>query len=491
MPSVRPLFVALLGPALATGVQACTAARAPLEPRAPPTVIYDVTRLNPVRIRAILVPTTTEEIVDAIVSHHGPISIGGSRHSMGGQTAVPDALQIDMRHFDRILAFDSVGKAITVQTGIRWRKIQERIDSANLSIKIMQSFANFTVGGSLSVNAHGRYVGFGPIVSSVRAIKIVLANGDVVEASRSVRRDVFEAAIGGYGALGVITEATLELVDNVRVKREQATMPVRDYPHYFFQHIRDADSVIFHNGDIYPNDYTRVRAESYVRTGDPLTVTDRLTPRGQSYRLNRVAVWIVSEWQFGQDWRRQVLDPWRFRAPEVAWRNYIASSNADELEPASRAKSTYVLEEYFIPVERFNDFVPAMRAVFRRHHPNILNVSIRHALPDTETVLSWAPREVFTFVVYYKQKTDRRSQREVGDWTRELIDAALRLGGSYYLPYQLHATRQEFLQAYPRAREFFAIKRRLDPTNKFQNMLWDKFYQPWPAITQATTAQRR
>ncbi len=475
---VRPLLIALLGPVPVAGVHACSAARAPTERRALPTIVYDVTQLNPIRVSGVLVPTTTEEIVDAIVRHQGPISIGGARHSMGGQTAIPGAVQIDMRHFDRILAFDPAGKTITVQTGIRWRQIQERIDSANLSVKIMQAYANFTVGGSLSVNAHGRYVGFGPIVSSVRAIKMVLATGEVVEASRSVRRDVFDGAIGGYGALGVITEATLELAENVRLKREQVTMPVRSYPDYFFRHIRDADTVVFHNGDIYPNDYTTVHAESYVRTSEPLTVTDRLTPRGQSYRLNRLALWIVSEWSFGKDLRRQVIDPWRFRGPEVAWRNYIASSNADQLEPASRASTTYVLEEYFVPVERFNDFVPAMRAIFRRYRPNILNVSIRHAKPDSETILSWAPREVFSFVIYYKQKTDRRSQREVGEWTRELIDVAVRLGGSYYLPYQLHATREQFLRAYPRAPEFFALKRRLDPTNKFQNMLWDKFYQP-------------
>ena len=103
---------------------------------------------------------------------------------MGGQTAAPGALLIDMRHFDRILAFDPLAKTITVQTGIRWRQIQDRIDSANLSIKVMQSFANFTVGGSLSVNAHGRYVGFGPLIGSVRSIKIVLADGEVVEATR-------------------------------------------------------------------------------------------------------------------------------------------------------------------------------------------------------------------------------------------------------------------------------------------------------------------
>ncbi len=464
--------------ALLAAIPACSVTRSPDAPQAPPSIIYDVTRLNPVTVSEVIVPTTTREIVDAVSQYAGPISIGGSRHSMGGQTASPGGLQIDMRRFDRILAFDSVHRTITVQTGIRWRQIQERIDSANLSVKIMQSYANFTVGGSLSVNAHGRYVGFGPLVSSVRSMKIVLASGELVDASRDVRPEIFFGAIGGYGGLGVITEATLDLVENARVKRHDVTMPVGEYRSYFFRHIRDSAAVVFHNADIFPDDYKTVRAESYIRTSDSVSVAERLVPLGQSYGLNRVAIWVVSDWPFGQTLRRTVVDPWRLRGTQVAWRNYIASSSTDALEPASRAGATFVLEEYFVPVERFDDFVPPMRSIFRRHHVSVLNVSIRHARPDSETLLSWAPREVFAFVVYYKQNTDTASQREVGNWTRELVEAALRVGGSYYLPYQLHATRSQFLRAYPRAPEFFALKKRLDPTNKFRNMLWDKYYRP-------------
>jgi hypothetical protein len=128
-----------------------------------------------------------------------------------------------------------------------------------------------------------------------------------------------------------------------------------------------------------------VRAESYVRTTEPLTVGDRLTPLKQSYRVNRIALWIVSEWPFGQELRRDVLDPLRFQDTEVAWRNYIASSDADALESASRDASTYVLQEYLVPVERFDVFVPAMRRIFRDNKVNVLNVSIRHARPDSQS----------------------------------------------------------------------------------------------------------
>lgn len=47
-----------------------------------------------------------------------------------------------------------------------------------------------------------------------------------------------------------------------------------------------------------------------------------------------------------------------------------------------------------------------------------------------------------------------------------------------YLPYQLHATPEQFRRAYPRAAEFVALKRRLDPTNKFRNELLDKYLYP-------------
>jgi hypothetical protein len=45
-----------------------------------------------------------------------------------------------------------------------------------------------------------------------------------------------------------------------------------------------------------------------------------------------------------------------------------------------------------------------------------------------------------------------------------------------YLPYPLHATASQFRRAYPRFDEFVALKRRLDPTNKFCNAVWDKYY---------------
>jgi len=456
---------------------------------AAPVVVNDVTRLNPVAVERVVVPKTVDEVRDLVRHHSGAISIGGARHSMGGQIATEGSLHLDMRGLHRIVAFSPEKRRITVEAGITWRKIQEAIDPHGLSVSIMQSYANFTVGGSLSVNVHGRYVGQGPLIAAVQSIEVVLADGQLVQASRSVNPELFFGSIGGYGGLGVIVEATLDLAENGKVAREVRKLPVAEYREHFLREVRDSPRAVFHNGDLYPPAYDTVMAVTWSETDRPVTVPDRLMPLGGHHWKDRVMQFGISELPFGKELRADVLDPLRLRDSPVVWRNYEASYDAAEIEPASRARSTYVLAEYFVPVARFDDFVPRMTSIFRRHRVNVLNVSIRHARQDPGSLLAWAREESFAFVVYYKQGVTQAARQEVGDWTRELIDAALAAGGSYYLPYQLHATDEQFHRAYPRAGEFFALKRRLDPDYRFRNKLWDRYFPP--SVAQAAAPGER
>jgi FAD/FMN-containing dehydrogenase len=416
----------------------------------------------------------------AIKAHAGPVSIGGGRFSMGGQTATERALQIDMRDFNKILKLDVAARKVTVQAGALWRDIQEEIDKHDLSIQIMQTYSNFTVGGSLSVNSHGRYVGQGPLVLSVESIRLVLADGSEISASRAENTDAFLAAIGGYGGIGVITEVTLNLAKYEKIRRELKLLPVKDYKAYFFTHVRDSKDAIFHNGDLFPPDFDNMKLVTWYRTDKPLTNPLRLIPRDQKYWLEPNAISTISTIPFGSELRANILEPLLNSGEMVVWRNYEASYDVAELEPSTpRLIWTYVLQEYFVPVARFDEFVPKMRAVLRKHDVNVINVSIRHALPDPGTYLAWAPEEVFSFVVYYKQMTTDAAKGKVAVWTREMIDQVLSVGGRHYLPYQIHATSEQFKRAYPGHVEFFAAKKKHDPTGKFRNKLWDA-YKPEP-----------
>lgn len=439
-------------------------------------IVNDITLLNPIVVKEILVPKSVDEISQLIKNHHGPISIGGGRFSQGGQIATDNTLFIDMRSLNHILAINKEKHLITVEAGITWRKIQETIDKYDLSLQIMQSFSNFTVGGSLSVNAHGRYVNEGAIIKSVKSIKIVLADGRIMNASRDENNELFFGALGGYGGLGVIVEATLSLSTNTPIKRIAQKMKVTDYKNYFLQNIRHSTKAIFHNADLYPPNFQYINAITWEKTNEPVTVKQRLAPISRPSVYQEFLLTWVSDTKSGKYFRQHIYNRYENLSSIIEWRNYEASYDVLSIEPMSRDKSTYVLQEYFIPIHNFDLFTKKMISILKREQVNVLNISIRHALPDRESYLSWSRTEVFSFVIYYKQGVTEADKINVKKWTSALIDAALEEGGTYYLPYQIIASSAQFLRAYPQAADFFCLKNKFDPDYKFRNKLFERYY---------------
>ena len=453
----------------------------------PVRMVQDVTELQKIPVERVVAPVSTEEVQALVSTHRGAISIGGGRFSMGGQIGTDGALFIDMREMDDVLKIDAENRIIRVEAGITWRKIQEAIDSYDLSVQIMQSYANFTVGGSISVNAHGRYVNQGPVVHSVRAIDLVTANGEKIHASRTENPEIFFGAIGGYGGLGVIVEVELNLDTNEPLERTVERFPVGDFPQYYQDHIEGSESAVFFNADLYPPDYNDMVSIVFSKTDRDVTIADRMQSGGRSSTVERLTFWGISELPGGKKARSDFIDKLRLKGKPVVWRNYEASYDVAGLDPGSRENTTYVLQEYFIPVENFTTFAAKMSEIFQRYDVNVMNVSLRHASADPDTYLTWAPQECFAFVIYHKQSTDRASRTEVATWTREMIDAILSEGGTYYLPYQIHATDEQFHQAYPRAKELFELKMQLDPEYKFRNRLWERYFPPAQAQAQAAS----
>lgn len=453
---------------------------APLSPRLGVPVVREVTGLYPVEVEGVVHPRDTAELQRLVRTLEGPLSIGGGRFSMGGQTAAEGATQIDMRGMDDVLSLDPGARTVHVEAGITWRALQEHLDRHDLSVRIMQTYSNFTVGGSLSVNVHGRYVGEGPIVRSVRDVDVVLADGTRMHASRDENPELFFGAIGGYGGLGVIAEATLELAPNTRIERVARSMPVERYARYFRDHVRNDHDAVFHNGDLYPPDYDTVDAITWRETSRPLTVDERLQPRRTSTFGERLRLYLDTVSDLGKRFRARVWSPIELRRRPVVLRNQEASYDAHELDafPAARADSAYVLQEFFIPVEAFDTYVPRLRAALRESGINALNLSIRHAFADPGTTLAWARGETFCFVLYYEQGRTAEARSRIARTTRRLIDATLAVGGRYYLPYQPHATEAQLRRAYPDWDAFVALRRRFDPTHRFRNRLLDRYDPP-------------
>ncbi len=168
------------------------------------------------------------------------------------------------------------------------------------------------------------------------------------------------------------------------------------------------------------------------------------------------------------------------------WRNDIMLEPAD-LFGNRNPLHTEILHEYFIPVQKMNAFVKAIGPVLGAHSVDLMNITVRNVLPDDVTLLNYTRdtetgrnTEVFGLVMLFHLLPDAASDKVMQAFTDKMIDAALASGGTYYLPYRLHATPAQMRRAYPQAAEFFQLKRQHDPKGVFSNKFYQTYGMPSP-----------
>jgi FAD/FMN-containing dehydrogenase len=140
-----------------------------------------------------------------------------------------------------------------------------------------------------------------------------------------------------------------------------------------------------------------------------------------------------------------------------------------------RPTRTDILHEYFVPADRFGDFLAARREIIPAHRQDLLNITLRYVDTDSSSVLTYAPQPRIAAVMLFVQQRTTEADDDMRAMTTQLISRVLALGGSYYLPYRLHASPEQLRLAYPRLDEFVEAKRRYDPHLRFRNALWDTY----------------
>jgi FAD/FMN-containing dehydrogenase len=401
------------------------------------------------------------------------IAVAGASHSMGGQSLVNGGVVLDLR----ALRHMSLGEdgTLTVGAGARWRDIIPFLDERGRAVKVMQSNNDFSVGGSLSVNCHGWQPDSPPIVSTVRALRVVIASGDVVRCSRTEHGALFAHVIGGYGLFGVILEAELETAPNEFYRAESRRVKPHDYTKVWSEVAGDPDvGMAYGRLSVAPSSFLEEGVVVGLRREKRKRVAVKTLTSPGSNALKRV----IFRGSVGSDYGKNLrwrLEKWFGETGGVELsRNQIMnepSSWFSNRDPAA----TEILHEYFVPHERLAEFVETIRPILRDARADLLNVTVRSVERDTDSALAYAREPMFGLVMLFHQGRDEASERAMEALTGKLIEAALACGGTYYLPYRPHATREQFARAYPQAEAFFAAKRDLDRADVFQNQFYQKY----------------
>lgn len=423
----------------------------------------------------VLVSQLRNEL-DAAAETDRPVCLSAARHSMGGQSIPRDGHAITCNN--GFVEPDTANGIYRVHAGARWGQVIAALDPIGFSPKVMQSNNDFGVAATFCVNAHGWPVPHGPMGSTVRAFRMVTDQGEWITCSRDENSDLFALTMGGYGLTGLITDLTVEMASNRRLEPTYARMSGAELGTAFVAALDDP-TVDMAYGRLNV-DRGRFFEDGLLISYRPAADQTDLPPASGSGMLSHVSRPIFRG-QLGREWVKRAR--WITETdigPRVGGgavtRNSLINEPVVTLDDKDPTR-TDILHEYFVSPDRFTDFIHVCQQVIPSSYQELLNITLRYVAADSESLLSYAPVPRIAAVMLFSQEMTARGEADMTRMTRDLIDRVLDIGGTYYLPYRLHATPDQFLAAYPRAPEFAERKREADPNLRFRNALWDTYLE--------------
>lgn len=447
---------------------------------APPLAIplQDASGLNSSVVSEIRSPKTVAEVIQAVKDARSTgrkISLSGIRHSMGGQALGSNTLHLDMTHLDSV-RYNDADQTVTVGPGATWKQVQTVLSQHGRAVRVMQDSNIFTVGGSLSVNAHGKDPQYGSLIESVTSLKLVMADGTEIQGDRTQQPDLFSAVIGGLGILGIITEVTLMTTQNSA---------------YQFSLMSIQTPALFETLQALAKNPANRLLEAHLSVDRDRFLTESLVYLYSEARsLPQVADDLQGE---NSIWLRKLI----FQASRASNMGKILRWDLEKLlTPLVEAKTvnrntgmavpvrflqnpdpqtTDILQEYFIPTAQAGVFLENYKKLLQKYHINLLNVTIRNVIQDTHALVSYAQTDMYGFVVYYKIARKSADIQTLQAFTRELVEYLLSIKARYYLCYGSYYTPSQLATMYPEIHTLFALKTRYDPDSLFSNVWYETY----------------
>jgi decaprenylphospho-beta-D-ribofuranose 2-oxidase len=408
-----------------------------------------------------------------------PLSLAGMRHSQGGHTMVGQGRMLLTANLNEHIVVAQDRKTVTVDAGATWSAVHRVLSPLGLAPAVHQSSPHFTVGGSISVNCHGRDPRYGPVSTTVRSLEVLCGDGQKRKASPTEHPDLFRAVIGGYGSCGLILQATLDVVSNAMLRQQGTKIGLTGLAQGLCDLAKGKG--IFKDADLFYgwlccvsgkragfayHFYDTAIAVQYLPTGATAAADTPLQEDawGESEMLRagwsaarndvdvRVRAWQVLATQFTTP--DSALHP-----PTIKSRVNWMRASVDFAGQRDGARCD-VLVEYFLPADDGPTLVDQIRHlghIFRNCQANILSTTLRLVRADTaQPWLAYCgarPMVCVAIDVDISTTTSvalgRAPDADAYRWVTAATRYVLGQRGSYYLPYFNFTDKTLFQQAYP------------------------------------------
>ena len=450
--------------------------------------VDDVSRMNATPVSRLFMVRNKEDVkhVLHLAREEGvPVSMRGTKHSMGGHTIAENGFVMDM---DRInhMKYNKNSSSVTLGPGALWSNVVFYLNRFGMSPRTLQSYSTFSVGGSLSVNAHG-ITSDDSVQESVLSLTLVKWDGTevvCVKGEKGEAGELFSLALGGYGMFGVIVEVEMSVVPNVHLWSEMIDCSLDEFPIIYGNLLNSKDVNIklgridTVSGERCQIFVFRTQSEEEVSTVSNLP----LEPREMTRTSQVMYKWILP----GGKMIRSMLENAAHKALDWSEENERNQLIFESCEPLARLYSpfheledTFVLQEFFIPKREFLAWTNNAKSILIKKYENVtlLNCTVRFVNEDKTTTLAYSrdSEGSFAFVLYYRLRRSEEADKVLEEIHHSLAEISLKLGGTFYLPYRHHYSVEQLKQSYPMIIQFFEKKKTYDPHGLFRSK-WSDHY---------------
>jgi xylitol oxidase len=386
----------------------------------------------------LLRPATVEEL-QAVVAGSARMRVLGTRHAFNDMADSVGPL-VSLDRLPRHVEVDTAAGTARVSGHLRYGDVAGELDAAGLALPNLASLPHISVAGACATGTHGSGVTSGNLATSVVAMELVRADGELVTL-REGEAD-FAGAVVHLGALGVVTSLTLRLVPAFQVSQQ------------VFRGLRWVDTVE-HLDDVLGAEYsvslfTDLRDgtfDAWLKRAGGTRTDDLLGVSAATEQVHPVPGGAGADCTV----QRGVPGPWYARLPH--FRLEFTPSNGEEIQ-----------SEYFVPRARGREALGTLTELAPVLAPLAQVCEVRTVAADD---LWLSPAHRTDSLALHFTWHDR--PEELATVLPVLEDALVPYGARPHWGKIFTMTAAQIAAAYPRLADFRALVGRMDPDGVFGN----------------------
>ncbi len=170
-------------------------------------------------------PETEADLRDAVAKADGTLRVAGAGHSFP-PVAASDETFVSLERYTGLVDVDPDARRVTVRAGTRLSTLTDALADHGLMLENMGDIDEQSVAGALSTGTHGTGTDFGVMSTQAAGMRLVTADGDVVDLAAG--DDRFPFAQVSLGTLGVVSTVTLDVVDDYGLRERKFPADVED-----------------------------------------------------------------------------------------------------------------------------------------------------------------------------------------------------------------------------------------------------------------------